>query len=221
VNVHLNFRNPVLARYRVTIIAAIALFAILAGSLVVFLLTEQWARRVFFFPEASSRKYAAEVRYLPRTDSEIGDIRSVLMDLLLGPSNFGNAAALPPETKLVSAMLEGKELYVGFSKDILKTGGIPYFPREMLQGVADTIYFDFPWVENIHFFIGGRELMDDTVAHQTDRTLDLARRLLPTIADASKTLRIAERHPLFDPAAADRNEPLFHDGARWDESILK
>jgi hypothetical protein len=221
VNVNLNLKNPVLVRFRMTIVIAIALFVLLTGSLVVFLLTDQWAKRVFFFPDASSRKYAGEVRYLPRSGSEIGDIRAVLTDLLLGPSNFGNAAALPPETKLVSAMLEGQELYVGFSKDILKTGGIPYFPREMLQGVANTIYFNFPWVENIHFFIGGRELVDDTVAHQADRTLDLARRLLPSSANMAKTLRTAERHPLFDPAAAGRNEPMFHDGARWDESILK
>jgi hypothetical protein len=133
VNVNLNLKNPVLVRFRMTIVLAIALFVLLTGSLVVFLLTDQWAKRVFFFPDASSRKYAGEVRYLPRSGSEIGDIRAVLTDLLLGPSNFGNAAALPPETKLVSAMLEGQELYVGFSKDILKTGGIPYGQYDLFQ----------------------------------------------------------------------------------------
>jgi hypothetical protein len=208
-------------RLRVTLICLIVLSLFFILALVVFLLTEQWTRRVFFFPEVNSKKYAAETRYLPRGGSEVDDIRRLLEDLLLGPSNFGNAALLPPGTRLASAMLESGELYVGFSKEIYQTESGLLIPREMLQGVADTLYFNFPRLKKIRFFIGGKELMDNPVFHQVDRKYDLARIMAPTIGDLSRTLRIVSRHPLFEPAACDRNALLFHDGAQWNEDILK
>ncbi|MBN2353435.1 MAG: GerMN domain-containing protein [Spirochaetales bacterium] len=219
--IDLTLASTQLARRRVTIALLVALGVCLAVSLIVFLLTPQWTRRVFFFPEVNSIKYAAEIRDVPPGAAPIEDIRNLLSDLLLGPSNLSYAPALPPGTKLVSAMLDGDELYVGFSKEIYQGEGGPSRPREMLQGVADTIYFNFPWVSNIRFFINGKELQDGPVLDFADRKIELARALIPAMADLSKVLRIADRNPLFAAAGTERDAYLFHGGARWDERILK
>jgi hypothetical protein len=220
-NIGISLSHSAQGRYRATVILIVAAAVCFLVSLVVFVFTEQWTRRVLFFPEVNSKKYAAEVRYLPPSGSALEDIRGLLGDLLLGPSNFGYAPVLPANTRLLSAMLEQDELYVGFSKEIFQTDDDPYLPRERLQAVADTVYFNFPWVRNVHFFIGGKELLDGPVEHLADRKLELARALVPALGDLPRLIRIAEQNPLFDTADADRNTALFHDGARWDESILK
>ncbi len=220
-NLDLNLPATELARRRLTVILLVALGAFLAVSLVVFALTPQWTRRVLFFPEVNSTKYAAEVRDLPPGAGPIEDIRTLLEDLLLGPSNMNYAPALPPGTRLVSAMLSGDELYVGFSREIYRTESDPAVPREMLQGVADTVYFNFPWVSNVRFFIGGKELSDGPVFSLSDRKFELARALVPAAADLPELLRIAGRHPLFEQGTNDRNVELFRGGARWDERILR
>ncbi len=220
-NLDLNLAATELARRRVTVILLVSLGFILVFSLVVFALTPQWSRRVFFFPEVNSSKYASEVRALPPGARPIEDIRALLDDLLLGPSNMNYAPALPAGTRLVSAMLDGNELYVGLSREIYRTGNGSAVPREMLQGVADTVYFNFPWVSNIRFFIGGKELSDGPVFSRTARQFELARALVPAVADPAELLRIAGRHPLFGDVSSSRNVYQFRDGARWDERILR
>ena len=209
----LNLASTHPARRRATIIMLAALGVCLAVSLVAYLLIPQWARRVFFF--------AAEIRDVPPGATPIQDIRTLLGDLLLGPSNLSYAPALPVGTKLVSAMLDGDVLYVGFSRGIYQGETGAATPREMLQGVADTIYFNFPWVSNVRFFINGKELLDGSVLEAADRKLELARTVVPAMADLPRLLRIADRNPLFAAAADDRNEYFFQGGARWDERILK
>jgi len=217
----LNLASPHPARRRATVVMLAALGVCLAVSLVAYLLIPQWARRVFFFPEANSIKFAAEIRDVPPGATPIQDIRTLLGDLLLGPSNLSYAPALPVGTKLVSAMLDGDELYVGFSRGIYRGETGAATPREMLQGVADTIYFNFPWVSNVRFFINGKELLDGSVLEAADRKLELARTVVPAMADLPRLLRIADRNPLFAAAADDRNAYFFRGGARWDERILK
>ncbi len=213
--------NPDLLRFRVTLISGIVLACLLAASLVVFALTPQWARRVIFFPQVNTGKFVAEVRYLPEGGSAIGDIRFLLEDILLGPSNFGNDTVFPSATRLDSAMLEKNTLYIGFSTEIYRTRTGLFRPRERLQAVADSLYFNFPWLENVHFFIGGHELTDAPAWHHLDRKYDLARSLAPLVADLPNLLRTASRQPLFTSDVFDWNVYSFENGAVWDERILK
>jgi hypothetical protein len=220
-NLSIQTLNTDLVRHRLTVIAAVAAGCLLAISLIVFALNPQWVKRVVFFPQANAHAYAAELRYLPESGSAAGDIRSLLEDILLGPSNFGNDPVLPPATRLESAMLEDHILYVGFSRGIFATGKGNAEPREMLQAVADAVYFNFPWLDRIHFFINGRELSDARALRHVDRKFDLARSLVPLAADLRLVTRQAARHPFFSTDAFSWDVYTFENGAVWDERILK
>jgi hypothetical protein len=214
-------KNPELLRVRLTAFFGVLLFCLLAASLVFFAVIDQWQRRVIFFPQVNTGRYVAEVRYLPGAASPIGDIRNLLVDILLGPSNFGNEEVLPAATRLNSAMLEKNRLYVGFSSGILQTRDGMFRARERLQAVADSLYFNFPWLEKIYFFIEGRELRDLHALHDIDRKFDLARGLAPHLSDLPALLRTASRHPLFSPDIFNWDVYTFENGASWDERILK
>jgi hypothetical protein len=213
--------NPDRLRFRLTVLFAVVLGGALAASLVFFAVTPQWTRRVIFFPQVNTGKFVAEVRYLPPEGSEAGDIRLLLEEILLGPSNFGNDALFSAATRLDSAMLEKNTLYIGFSKGIWQIRAGLFRPRERLQAVADALYFNFPWLENIRIFIDGNELRDSRALAYVDRKIELARSLVPLTADLHRLLRTAARHPLFSADIFDWDVYTFENGAVWDERILK
>lgn len=214
-------RNPDQLRFRLTVLFAVLAFCLAAASIIFFAVTPQWQRRVLFFPEVNTGKFVSEVRYLPSGGSAIGDIRTLLEDILLGPSNFGNEAVLPAATRLQSAMLEKGTLYVGLSEGIFQTRTGQFQPRERLQAVADALYFNFPWLEKVYFFIGGRELSDARALRHVDRKFELARSLIPLSSDLHRLLATAARQPLFTADVFGWNVYSFENGAVWDERILK
>jgi hypothetical protein len=221
VDVSINVKNPILFVYRSTILLCAFLALCIILSLLFFIFTSQWTKRVLFFPEVSSKKFEAEVRYLPEANSNAGNIRILLEDLLLGPSNFGYSSVLPTKSSLHSVMFEDGVLYVGFSKSIYQLDNNLFGPREMLQAIANSLYFNFPWLKKIYFFIDGKALSDLPLLHRVDRKLDFAKMLVPLLSDLGATIQYLSTNPL-SPVAAGRDDLFFfQNGAQWDESLLK
>ncbi|HEQ71221.1 MAG TPA: hypothetical protein ENN69_01930 [Spirochaetia bacterium] len=190
-------------------------------SVVVYLITPQWAKRVLFFPEVNTHRFVAEIRYLPPADNAADDIRLLLEDILLGPSNFGNGPVVSPQTTLVSSMLEDDVLYAGFSRGIFNTPAGPIAARERLQAIADAVFFNFPWVKKIYFFIDGAELTDGPIRQRLEMRNVFARALIGTLDDLPASLRLLSTHPFASSAAGDRNLYLFQNGVEWDPRPLK
>jgi hypothetical protein len=226
VDIRINVNNPALFIRRMTVILGVFLVLFFIVSLVFFLAIDQWQRRVLFFPEVNSKKFVSEIRYLPEAGRDAGNIRLLLEDILLGPSNYGNALVLPDKTRLLSMMLEDNILYVGFSKGIYQLDSDLFEPREMLQAVADSVFFNFPGVKKVYFFIEdqnneGQELSDLPLLHLVDRKMDFAKMLIPHLGDLSDTMRFLSANPLTPRSGLERNIFAFQNGAQWDERLLK
>ena len=203
------------------IISLILLLACLTTSLIIFFSGEQWGRRVLFFPEANTGRYKAEIRYLPELASEIDNIRLLVEDILLGPTQFENSALFPVGTHLVTTLLEDGVLYLGLSSQALSHDeDIVLQSRFSLQALANSVFFNYPWLKKIYFFIDGKEVSDYAVHAQTQHILELGVRLLPYLTDLNKTLSFLENYPALQSFPFVKEIFLFGDGARWDERLF-
>lgn len=203
------------------IMSLILLLACLITSLILFFTGDHWVRRVLFFPEASTGRYKAEIRYLPVLASEIDNMRLLVADILLGPTQFENSPLFPSDTRLVTALLQNDVLYLGLSAQAYSHDeDIVPQSRLSLQALANSVLFNFPWLQKIYFFIDGKAVSDYAVHTQTQHILELEERLLPFLTDLNKTFAFLESYPVLQSFPLVKEVFLLADGARWDERLF-
>jgi hypothetical protein len=141
---------------------ALAAGALLSAAFVLSLLlylgtgTER-VRRVLFFPDAESGKLAGEEHFVPRTRGTEESVRMLVKELLLGPASYELGRLLPRSVKLRSVSLRERVLYVDFSTDlVLDAAAAPLGLAEIVQGVANNAYFNFPRLRGVYIFVHGQ-----------------------------------------------------------------
>ncbi|RPJ04245.1 MAG: hypothetical protein EHM28_13760 [Spirochaetaceae bacterium] len=211
--------NSGLGSQRLTVLIAVAIGLVFGVSLFLFLISDQWERRVLFFPNLNSLKFEGEVRFMPELGSDIENIRLLLGDLLLVPSNLGNTNAMPISTELDSLMLSQNVLYVGFSAGAFSVENNIFSPRQMLQGVANTIFYNFNNIQEIRFFINGNELADNIPAAEKQMRSQVLRQNIGVLPDLTLAVKTARTHPVLSRAPRE-DIFFFKNGAHYDERIF-
>lgn len=114
-------------------------------------------RRVLFFPDSGSGKLAGEEHFVPRARGTEESVRMLVKELLLGPASYELGRLLPRSVSLRSVSLRERVLYVDFSTDlVLDEGVVPLRLGEILQGVANNAYFNFPRLRGVYVFVHGQ-----------------------------------------------------------------
>ena len=125
-------------------------------------------RRVLFFPEvpgigSPGLRLMGEVRYVPYRAAAGDDLRMLVEETILGPADHRAHRLLPRGARVISAHVEGATAYVNLSRHVLLAPtSVPSTGRERLQGLADTIRFNFPRLQEVRMFIEGQEPRRDT-----------------------------------------------------------
>jgi hypothetical protein len=143
--------NPALA-------AGALLAAVLVVSLAMYLVTgTERVRRVIFFPDPESHKLVGEEHFVPRVRGSEENMRMVVKELLLGPASYELARLVPRSVRVRSVSLRESVLYVDFSTDlVLDIGTVPLGLAEIVQGVANNVFFNFPRLRGVYVFIHGQ-----------------------------------------------------------------
>ncbi|MBN1523948.1 MAG: GerMN domain-containing protein [Spirochaetales bacterium] len=201
------------------ILAAVIIIVCLTTSIVLYAVTEQWERRVLFFPNLNTIRFEGEIRYFPKLDSRVEDIRMLLSDTLLGSSNYANSNVLPAKTRLDSLMLENGTVYIGFSDGVYHLENKVFTPRQMLQGVANTVFFNFNDVREVRFFISGKEISDITLESEKAERSFALQNAVSILSNLKASISVIRNHAVLStPARTDYY--FFANGARFDDSIF-
>ena len=132
--------------------------AVLLVSLAIYALagTEQ-VRRVLFFPDPESHRLVGEEHFVPRVRGTEESVRLLVKELLLGPASFELSPLLPKSANLRSVSLRDRVLYVDFSTDlVLDLATVPLGLGQIIQGVANNAYFNFPRLRGVYVFVHGQ-----------------------------------------------------------------
>ena len=139
-------------------LVAAGLVVVLCASVALFLVDgADRRRRVLFFPSVTSGKLIGEQRYLPAQRSAEREVELVVRELLLGPSTLAATRIVPRGTRATSVLVRDRTAYVNFSDEMLfPDASVKTSLGQMLQGVANTLYFNFPWLRDVKLFIRGQ-----------------------------------------------------------------
>lgn len=150
--------RPLGAADRLLILASSGvLIVLLAFSLAFFFAGGRWARRILFFPEATSRRLAGETRFLPRRSGMAENIRLLVEESLLGPTLPLHDRLLPRTTRLQTVLVRKGNVYISLSQDILRQDReCPFSPQEALEALATAIRFNFPRIRSLNLLIDGQ-----------------------------------------------------------------
>lgn len=125
-------------------------------------------KRTFFFPESTfGRSYSGrraeiaarlfgETRRLPRRKGTEANIRLLVEDMILGPVDPMHVRLLPSKTTLLGLIWRKRAVYLNFSVGILSPDKNNELSLPLiLQGITNTIIFNFPSVRRVFVFIEG------------------------------------------------------------------
>ena len=138
-------------------LAMLALAVLLVSLALYALAGTARVRRVLFFPDPESHRLAAEEHFVPRARGTEENARLLVKELLLAPASFELGRLLPESTRLLSVSLRDRVLYVDFSTDlVLDLATVPLGLGQIVQGVANNAYFNFPRLRGVYVFIHGQ-----------------------------------------------------------------
>jgi hypothetical protein len=132
------------------------LLFLLALSLLLFLTGGHWARRTLFFPALSNARLSGETRFLPRRRSLEGDVRLLVEEVILGPTQPAHRPLLPKETRLLSVLARQRVLFISLSHELLQPAGGRLTAQEALAAIGLTVKFNFPRVRRLELLIEGQ-----------------------------------------------------------------
>jgi hypothetical protein len=143
---------------------AFALFLAFALSLGLFIFSgEKKTHRAFFFPDIRTRKrptamkVSGERRILPLRASRVENIRLVIEDMLLGPTDHRHAQLVSPNVRLLALVYSHGILYIDLSGSILEEDPSVELPLALqIQALGNTILYNFPFVARVFVFIEGQ-----------------------------------------------------------------
>ena len=143
---------------------ALVLFSLLTLSFILFIFFgRENARQTLFFPAKSSIdnyadfKFAGETRILPLRRTTEGNIRLLVEDVILGAANPKNNQLISRHVQLLSVISSRGVVYVNLSANILDEDPGILLPLELqLQGLANSILFNFPSLRKLYILVGGQ-----------------------------------------------------------------
>lgn len=130
--------------------------AIAAGAFAVW--PPRWEVRTLFFPGATTAELSGERRLVPRSSEPHKEIRLVVEEMILGPADIRHGRLLPRETRIASLALAGETVYVDLSPEmIFGEEEVRVNVPQGLNGIEQTLLYNFRWLETVVLTIGGQE----------------------------------------------------------------
>ena len=144
--------------------AALVLFVSFFLSVLLYaFLQEKKSRQTLFFPENGTIvnhrdvRLSGEIRILPVRRKTEENIRLLIEDTFLGATKPTHSRLVSKQVRLLSLIYNRGVLYLNLSKDILeKDPGAPLPVKTQIQGLVNSIRFNFPKVRNVYVFIEGQ-----------------------------------------------------------------
>jgi hypothetical protein len=198
------------------------LLIIFLVSVFLFAFSENWVRRVLFFPHVKSTKVAGEERFLPDMGSENANVLLLVNEIVSGPYKYGNLPAIPVGTKVLSAMLHDNILYVNFSNGIFQIDKLVLIsPRQMLQAFADSILYNFPGVKKVYVFVEGLPVSNYSEANRLHFYTYLKDFIITDLANFGKEVSRLRGNPLLEYCAGLKSNDNFENGIGFSAEILE
>ena len=140
-------------------IFALVFAGVLFGSLIVsgaaFYFYKYHCRQIFYFESYDSSRICTETRYSEKKDGD-EEIRAFVDDLLLGPMTNRFKFLFSPGTRTEFCFSNGKELYVGLSKQALFVDSETFNMRKNVSLLRKNIVKNFTNINKIYIYIDGK-----------------------------------------------------------------
>ena len=141
-------------------IFALVFAGVLFGSLIVsgaaFYFYKYHCRQIFYFESYDSSRICTETRYSEKKDGD-EEIRAFVDDLLLGPMTNRFKFLFSPGTRTEFCFSNGKELYVGLSKQALFVDSETFNMRKNVSLLRKNIVKNFTNINKIYIYIDGKQ----------------------------------------------------------------
>jgi hypothetical protein len=126
-------------------------------SLTVYLASNPWTRRIFFFPTAGGERIQGEVRWLPARGGLEAKIDLYLEEAILGPTRPLLDRIVARDTRLLSVVTHQQTVYADLSWNVIQgEAGSGLSLEQSLQLLANGVYFNFPRVRRLFLLIDGQ-----------------------------------------------------------------
>ncbi len=206
----------------VSFIFAGLLVVIFLASVFLFAFSENWVRRVLFFPHVKSTKVIGEERFLPDMGSENANVLLLVNEIVSGPYKYGNLPVIPVGTKVISAMLHDDILYVNFSAGIFNIDKLVLIsPRQMLQAFADSILYNFPGVKKVFVFVEGRPVSDYSEMNRRHFYAYLKDFIITDLTKLGPEVSRLRHNPLLEYCAELKSNENFVNGIGFSADIIE
>lgn len=140
-----------------TLIPAGLLAVCLLVSAATYFGSKPWARRVFFFPRSGVERVLGEARRLPVRRGLEANVELYLAEALLGPTKPLLRRVVARGTRLISVVVRQHTVYANLSSDLIRgEEGSRLSLEQSLQVLANGVYFNFPRVRQVYFFVEGQ-----------------------------------------------------------------
>ena len=140
-------------------IFALVFAGVLFGSLIVsgaaFYFYKYHCRQIFYFESYDSSRICTETRYSEKKDGD-EEIRAFVDDLLLGPMTNRFKFLFSPGTRTEFCFSNGKELYVGLSKQALFVNSETFNMKQNVSLLRKNIVKNFTKINKIYIYIDGK-----------------------------------------------------------------
>jgi hypothetical protein len=191
-------------------------------SLFFFVFSENWVRRVLFFPHVGRTKVVGEERFLPDLGSEEANVMLLVNEIVSGPYKYENLPVIPVDTKIKSAILHDHILYVNFSNGIFKINKLVLIsPRQILQAFADSVLYNFPDVKKVVVFIEGHQVSNYSEANRLHFYKYLKDFIIIDITDLGRYVAALKNNPLLEYCAGLKSNTDFENGIVFSADIIE
>jgi len=195
---------------------------VLITSIFLFAFSENWVKRVLFFPHVNSTKVIGEERFLPDLGNEKDNLLLLVDEILAGPYKYDNLPVIPENTRLKSAIIHNNILYVNFSKEIFNIDKLVLItPKDMLQAFANGVLYNFPGIKKVYIFIEGMPVSDYSELNKRHFYKYLKDFIITDIAQLGEQVARLKSHPLLEYCAGLRAHDNFQDGIRFSVEIIE
>lgn len=131
------------------------------GSLIVsgaaFYFYKYHCRQIFYFESYDSSRICTETRYSEKKSGD-EEIKAFVDDLLLGPMTNRFKFLFSPGTRTEFCFSNGKELYVGLSKQALFVNSETFNMKQNVSLLRKNIVKNFTNINKIYIYIDGKSV---------------------------------------------------------------
>lgn len=113
--------------------------------------------RTLFFPGARTSEVSGELRRLPRLDTTREDLRLLMREIILGPTEIRHGRLVPRGTQLRSVIVRDNKAFINFSEGILFEAPEQQLAlEEVLDVLRRTVRYNFREIDRVVFTINGQ-----------------------------------------------------------------